>query len=50
MILAPSDRKDAIMQAIADRAGVGTPAGTVTFSLPVSGVAGLSQSLELEEE
>ena len=31
--LAPNDRKDAIMQAIADRAGVGTPAGTVTFCL-----------------
>ena len=49
MILAPHDRKDAIMQAIAERAGVGTPAGTVTFSLPVSGVAGLSPSLTLED-
>lgn len=50
MILAPHDRKEAIMQAIADRAGVGTPAGTVTFSLPVTGVAGLAPSLTLEDE
>ena len=50
LILAPSERRDDIMQAIAQKAGLRTPAGTVTFSLPVSSVVGLQSSLSLGEE
>ena len=45
MILAQSDRKIDIMKAIADKAGLDTPASAVTFSLPVSDVEGLQPYL-----
>ncbi|MDR1622907.1 MAG: P-II family nitrogen regulator [Synergistaceae bacterium] len=41
MILALSEKKQDIMRAIVEKAGVGTPAGTIAFSMPVSGVEGL---------
>lgn len=48
MIVAKADTKAAIMQAILEKCGVGTPAGAICFSLPVSRVAGL-RVLEDEE-
>jgi len=45
MIVAPSERKDGIMRAIAEKAGKGTPASAVTFSLPVTNVLGLQPYL-----
>jgi hypothetical protein len=45
MILAESKRKHDIMQAIAEKAGVGTPASAVTFSMPVCDVEGLQSFL-----
>ena len=41
MIVAPADKKAAIMRAIIEKAGVNTPAGALCFSLPVSQVVGL---------
>lgn len=41
MIVAPADKKAAIMRAIVEKAGVNTPAGALCFSLPVSQVVGL---------
>lgn len=41
MILALSEKKHDIMRAIVEKTGVGTPAGTITFSMPVNGVEGL---------
>ncbi len=40
LIVAKSSEKAAIMQSIVNRAGVGTEAGAVAISLPVSAVAG----------
>jgi hypothetical protein len=45
MILAESERKHDIMQAIAEKAGVDTPANAVTFSMPVCDVEGLQSFL-----
>ena len=47
LIVARAENKSAIMKAIMDKAGSGTPAGAICFSLPVSEVAGLRR---LEEE
>ena len=41
MIVADADKKAAIMKAIIEQAGPGTPAGAICFSLPVSQVVGL---------
>lgn len=40
-ILAPNKKKSAIMKAINENCGVGTKAGAVSFSLPVSEVCGI---------
>lgn len=40
-ILAPSKKKAAIMKAVNEKCGLGTEAGAVSFSLPVSDVAGI---------
>lgn len=40
-IVAHSDEKAAIMSAISEKAGPGTRAGAICFSLPISSVAGL---------
>ena len=40
-IVSKTGEKAAIMKAIADRTGPGTPAGAICFSLPISAVAGL---------
>ena len=40
-IVAHSDEKAAIMRAISEKAGPGTKAGAICFSLPISSVAGL---------
>jgi hypothetical protein len=50
MILTPSERKSAIMKAIAEKAGPDSPAGAVTISLPVSDVEGLQPYLSPPEE
>lgn len=42
MILTKRETRDAIMAAITQRSGLRTEAGTIAFSLPVDGVAGLS--------
>lgn len=42
LILAESDKTGEIMRLIAERAGLGTDAGAVTFSLPVSNVMGIA--------
>ena len=41
LIVAESDKKAAIMKAIVQKAGPGTDAGAICFSLPVSHVEGL---------
>lgn len=43
LIVAYADEKAAIMRAIAEKAGPGTPAGAICFSLPISAVSGLRQ-------
>jgi hypothetical protein len=50
MILAANDRKRDIMRAISEKAGIETPAGAITFSLPVSAVEGLQPYLPQPEE
>ena len=45
LILAQSDRTNDIMKAIAEKAGLDTPAGAVSFSMPVSNVEGLQPYL-----
>ena len=47
MIVAPTEKKAAIMRAIIEQAGPGTPASAICFSLPVTQVAGLH---EFDEE
>ena len=41
LIVSKACEKAAIMKAIADSCGVGTPSGAISFSLPISSVAGL---------
>jgi len=41
LIAAKSSEKAAIMKAVVEQAGPHTPAGAITFSLPISSVAGL---------
>lgn len=41
LIVVKSTQKNAIMKAIMDQAGIGTPAGAISFSLPVTSIAGL---------
>ena len=41
LIVAPADKKNAIMQAIMQNAGAKTPAAAICFSLPVTQVVGL---------
>lgn len=41
LIVSKAGEKGAIMKAIADSCGVGTPSGAISFSLPISSVAGL---------
>ena len=48
-IVAYADEKAAIMRAISEKAGPGTKAGAICFSLPISAVSGLRQR-EKEEE
>ena len=43
MIVAPTEKKAAIMRAIIEQAGPGTPASAICFSLPVTQVAGLRE-------
>ena len=50
MIVARSAEKAAIMRAITAECGPGTPAGAVTFSLPLSAVAGLRAFDEEKED
>ncbi len=45
LIVASSDTKSAIMRSIIENAGINTEAGAITFSLPVSQVAGFPLSL-----
>lgn len=40
-IAVKSSKKTAVMKAVAEQAGPDTPAGAITFSLPVSAVAGI---------
>jgi len=49
-IVARSDRKNAIMRAIMDDAGVGSKAGAVVFSVPVTDTAGMRLMEVTEEE
>ncbi|MBR3929937.1 MAG: P-II family nitrogen regulator [Clostridia bacterium] len=46
IIVAKNDVKSAIMKSIIDKAGLGTPAGAVCFSLPVSEIQGLHSKNE----
>ena len=41
LIVSKKEEKNAIMNAIMEKAGIGTKAGTIAFSLPVTGTAGL---------
>ena len=41
MIVAEKAKKSAIMKAIMEKAGPGTPAAAICFSLPVTAVEGL---------
>ncbi|MBR4941651.1 MAG: P-II family nitrogen regulator [Clostridia bacterium] len=43
LIAAKSDQKAAIMKSIMEQTGPDTPAGAITFSLPISAVAGLRE-------
>ena len=48
-IVVRKSQKNAIMKAIMDEAGTGTPAGAIVFSLPVTDTAGMRMMEELEE-
>ena len=50
LIVAKTEQKNAIMRAIMDHAGVGTKAGTIVFSLPVTSTAGLRILEDSESE
>ena len=49
-IVAPSDKRTAIMNSIIQKAGVKSPAHTIMFSLPVEAVAGIRSANEDDEE
>lgn len=49
-IVAKKDRKNDIMTAIMKKAGTGTKAGAIVFSLPVTDTAGMRMIEELDEE
>lgn len=49
-IVVRKDQKNDIMRSIMDEAGVGTKAGSVVFSLPVTDTAGMRMMEEIEEE
>ena len=49
-IVVRKDQKNAIMRSIMDKAGTGTKAGSVVFSLPVTDTAGMRLMEEMEEE
>ena len=40
-IVTKTEQKNAIMKSIMEKAGIGTKAGTIAFSLPVTSTAGL---------
>ena len=48
-IVVRKTQKNAIMKAIMDEAGTGTPAGAIVFSLPVTDTAGMRMMEEIEE-
>jgi nitrogen regulatory protein PII len=48
-IVVRKTQKNAIMKAIMDEAGTGTPAGAIVFSLPVTDTAGMRLMEEIEE-
>jgi len=49
-IVVRKDQKNAIMRSIMDEAGVGTKAGAIVFSLPITDTAGMRLMDELDEE
>ena len=49
-IVVRKSQKNAIMRAIMDEAGIGTKAGAIVFSLPVTDTAGMRMMEEIEEE
>lgn len=49
-MVAKREGKNAIMKAIMDKAGLGTKAGSIVFSLPVTETAGMRLLEEAEEE
>lgn len=44
LIVTKTEQKNAIMKSIMEKAGIGTKAGTIAFSLPVTSTAGLRLS------
>jgi hypothetical protein len=50
MILAGTPQKNDIMRAVAEKTGMGSPAGAMTFSLPVSDVRGVQPLLPQRED
>ena len=46
MIISKASKKAGIMKAIADHTGPETPAGAITFSLPISAAAGIKDAIE----
>ncbi len=49
-IVVRKDQKNTIMRSIMDEAGIGTEAGAIVFSLPVTDTAGMRLMDELDEE
>ena len=49
-IVVRTNQKNAIMQAIMQKAGTGTKAGAIVFSLPVTDTAGMRLMEEIEEK
>ena len=47
-IVVKTNQKQAIMKSIMERAGIGSPAGGIVFSLPVTSTAGLRLLEETE--
>ncbi len=50
LIVAEAPRKNEMMQAIMEKAGISTPARAIVFSLPVTGTAGMRLMREETEE
>lgn len=50
LIVAETPRKNEMMQAIMEKAGISTPARSIVFSLPVTGTAGMRLMREEAEE